>query len=129
MTPGARVSATISILDNYLVGTPEMNFEKQTIEFKNVDFDIKTRNLLLKTSQWLMSKKIINEIEDKAIIDMSSSIDFLKKSLENELSQEIVEGIRAESNIEDIKIVKLLLAKDYLAIRSNLKGELKILID
>jgi len=113
----------------YLVGTPEMNFEKQTIEFKNVDFDIKTRNLLLKTSQWLMSKKIINEIEDKAIIDMSSSIDFLKKSLENELSKEIVEGIRAESNIEDIKIVKLLLAKDYLAIRSNLKGELKILID
>ena len=34
-----------------------------------------------------------------------------------------------DGNIEDIKIVKLLLAKDYLAIRSNLKGELKILID
>ena len=113
----------------YLVGTPEINIEKQTIGFNNVDFDIKTKNLLLKTSQWLMSKKIINEIQDKAIIDMSSSIDFIKKSLENELSKEIVEGIRAESSIDDIKIIMLLLATDYLALRSNLKGDLKILID
>jgi len=113
----------------YLIGTPQLNIEKQTIEFEHVDFDIKTRNLLLKSSQWLMSKKIIEEIQDKAIIDMSSSINEVKKRLKNELSKEIVEGVRTESHIAEIKVLKVVLSTDYLAVRSNLKGDLKILID
>ena len=46
----------------YLTGKPVYDKEKKILEIKNIDFDIKSKDALLKTSEWLFTKKIITEI-------------------------------------------------------------------
>ena len=101
----------------------------QVLAFSELDFEIKTKSLLLKSSQWLLNKNIINEIKQKATVDLSVKFLEAKASLKEKLSGEIRDGIYTETKLEDLKVSKLLLTSEQITIRTNLTGNLKIRID
>ena len=113
----------------YMTGTPEIDSINQVLSFKDIDFEIKTRSFLLKSSQWLLSKRVINEIQQKATIDLSSMLDNIKVSLKDKLTGEIGDGVHSETSINELKVLKLLLSSEYIAIRTSLRGDIKIRIE
>ena len=113
----------------YLTGVPQIDSANQTLDFSGLDFEIKTRSLLLKSSQWLLNNKIINEIKQKAKIDLSAKFTEAKVNLKEKLSGEIQDGIYTKTKFKDIRISKLLLTSKQITIRTNLTGNLKIIID
>ncbi len=113
----------------YLTGVPKIDTVNQILTFSELDFEIKTKSLLLKSSQWLLNKKIINEIKQKATIDLSSKFLEAKESLKEKLSGEIQDGIFTETKLEHLRVSKLLLTSEQITIRANLTGNLKIIID
>jgi hypothetical protein len=113
----------------YLTGVPKIDSVNQVLTFSDLDFEIKTKSLLLKSSQWLLNKNIINEIKQKATIDLSVKFLEAKASLKEKLSGEIRDGIYTETKLEDLRVSKLLLTSEQITIRTNLTGNLKIRID
>ena len=113
----------------YLTGVPKIDTVNQILTFSELDFEIKTKSLLLKSSQWLLNKKIINEIKQKATIDLTSKFLEAKESLKEKLSGEIQDGIFTETKLEHLRVSKLLLTSEQITIRANLTGNLKIIID
>ena len=113
----------------YLTGTPVLDEQKQLLSFNDIDFEFKTKSLLLKSAQWIMSKNVINKIKEKATIDLSQHLGLIKSSLNNKLNGEIVNGINAETSISNLRIMNLLLSSNYIAIRTSITGNLKIRID
>jgi hypothetical protein len=76
-----------------------------------------------------MSKNVINKIKEKATIDLSQHLEFIKTSLKNKLNGEVINGIDAETSISDLRILNLLLSSNYITIRTSITGNLKIRID
>jgi len=113
----------------YLIGTPVLDEKKQLLSFNDIDFEFKTKSLLLKSAQWLMSKNVINKIKEKATIDLSQHLELIKTSLKNKLNGEVINGIDAETSISDLRILNLLLSSNYITIRTSITGNLKIRID
>ena len=58
----------------YLKGTPVFDKEHQLIYFKNVSFDLKTKNYLLKSSSWILSPSICKYIETASILDLKKRV-------------------------------------------------------
>jgi len=110
----------------YLTGKPVYDKESHFLEVKNIDFDIKSKNALLKTSEWLFSRKIVNEIARYTRFDLNPYIDSAKVNINQQLNHEWIKGVSSSGQINDIQLIGIYPLGQSLVIRSNCKGDLSI---
>jgi Domain of unknown function (DUF4403) len=112
----------------YFVGKPVYNAEKKTIEVQDLDYDLKTKNLLLKTAKWLFNKKIISELKNYTSFDLTQYYDTASKTLNTWLNREWTRGIRGSGSVTDLKLTSVYALPQHLLIRSNCVGKLSVLV-
>ena len=113
----------------YLVGKPVYNKEKRTIEVADIDFDIKSKNVLIGSVDWIFDKKITKEISKNARFELGAYIDTAKLTINKELNKEWVKGIRSYGSIKDISLIGIYPMQQHLIIRSNCAGELSVKVE
>ena len=113
----------------YLVGKPVYKKDSRTIEVEEIDFDIKSRNILLGSADWLFDKKITKEISKQARFELGGYIDTAKTMINTELNKEWTEGIQSRGNIREISLVGLYPLQKHLVVRTNCSGHLSINVD
>ena len=113
----------------YLVGKPVYDNEKKTIEIADIDFDIKSKNVLLGSADWLFDKKITKEISKNARFELGAYIDSAKVNINKQLNQEWIKGIRSFGDIKDIKLIGIYPMQQQLIIRSNCSGDLSVKVE
>jgi hypothetical protein len=113
----------------YLVGRAVYKPDERSIEVEDIDFDIKSKNILLGSADWLFDKKITKEIAKQARFDLGDYIDSAKVMLNAQLNQEWAPGIRSRGSIRDISLVGIHPLADRLVVRSNCSGELSMVVD
>jgi hypothetical protein len=113
----------------YLTGKPVYDKGAHVLEIKDMEFDIKSKNALLKTAEWLFSKRILTEIGKYTKYDLSAFIDTAKVNVNQQLNHEWVKGIRSYGNIDDIKLVGIYPLSQFLVIRSNCTGLLSVKVE
>lgn len=113
----------------YLVGKPVYDKEKRTIEIRDVDFDVKSKNVLLGSADWIFDKKITNEIQKQAKFELGSYIDSAKFTMNQQLNRELMKGIRSWGNIKDISLIGIYPMQQHLVIRSNCTGDLAVKVE
>ncbi len=110
----------------YLTGKPVYDKQTHILEIKDIDFDIKSKDALLKTSEWLFSRRIINEISRNTRFDLNTYIDSAKTTVNQQLNHEWVKGIRSAGQINDIQLIGIYPLSQSLVIRSNCSGDLSV---
>ena len=110
----------------YLTGTPVFDAEKQHISFPDLEFDIKTKSVLLKSAKWLFDKKVTNLIRTSAAMDLKPYLDDLKGSLGSSLNGEITTGVYMNGEVDEILIDYIFPRSKFLFIRIHSKGSLGI---
>jgi Domain of unknown function (DUF4403) len=113
----------------YLVGKPMYNPDKRMIEVQDIDFDIKSKNVLLGSADWLFDKKITKEISKYSSFELGPYIDTAKTTINEELNRELIKGVRSAGNIKDIKLIRIYPLQQYLVIRSNCTGDLSVKVE
>jgi hypothetical protein len=113
----------------YLVGKPVYDKVKKTIEIADIDFDIKSKNILLGSADWIFDKKITKEISKNARFELGDYIDSAKLNINKELNKEWVKGIRSYGKINDIAIIGMYPMQQHLIIRSNCAGDLSVKVE
>ncbi len=113
----------------YLLGKAVYNKDTRSIEVTGVDFDIKSKNILLGSADWLFDKKITKEITKQARFDLGAYIDSAKTTINAQLNQEWIKGIRSYGNIHDISLIGIYPMQQYLVIRSNCSGDLSVKVE
>lgn len=113
----------------YLVGKPVYDKDKKNIEVTDIDFDIKSKNVLLGSADWIFDKKITKEISKQAKFELAGFIDTAKMNINKELNKEWVKGIRSYGTIKDISLIGIYPMQQQLVIRSNCTGELSVKVE
>jgi Domain of unknown function (DUF4403) len=101
----------------------------KTFVIRNLDFDIKSKDALLKVADWLFSRKIINEISKYTHFDLSQYIDTAKKMMNVQLNKNWMPGIRSEGIVNDLKLTGIYPLEKHLIIRSNCSGNLSVKVE
>jgi hypothetical protein len=113
----------------YLTGKPFYDISAKTIELRDLDFDIRSKNMLLKTANWLFSRRIINELKKYSRFDLSPYISTAITTANQQLNKEWVKGIQSMGKMDEIKIVNIYPLREHLVIRSNCSGSLAIKVN
>ena len=110
----------------YLIGSPIFDKQKQIIYFKDVSFNLKTKNHLLKSSSWILSPAICKYIESASVLDLKKEFSKIKSGLETELNNKKINGFHFKSSINSLSLIEFLAMKKSLFIRLNLTGKLSV---
>ncbi len=113
----------------YLTGKPVYTKETRILEIKDIDFDIKSKDALLKTSEWLFSRRIINEISRNTRFDLNEYIDTAKVRINEQLNQDWIPGISSVGQIDEIDLIGIYPLNHSLVIRSNCSGHLSVKVE
>lgn len=110
----------------YLTGKPVYDAAAKTLAVTDVDFDVKTRDALLKTADWLFSKKITAEIEKMAKYDLKQMMNDAAKNINQQLNREFMKGVKGAGSINDMSIAAIYPQTNWLVVRANAKGNFAV---
>jgi hypothetical protein len=110
----------------YFIGTPKFDAEKQEISFPDLVFDLRTKNVLLKSAKWLFNSKITDMLRLNAHYDLKPQLDEMKKIVQKEMNREIEKGVTLSGRVESISLLGIYPGFSSLTIRVNSEGELSL---
>jgi hypothetical protein len=110
----------------YLVGTPTFNAEEQLISFPDLEFDIKTKNALLKSAEWMFSPRITDMVRQQAKFDLKPHLESMKNELNKEINREVTTGVFLKGNLDSITINSIYPLGQQLVIRAYSIGKLSL---
>ncbi|TNE54509.1 MAG: DUF4403 family protein [Bacteroidetes bacterium] len=112
----------------FFVGTPVFNDTLQEISFPDLNFDLETKNVLLRSAKWLFSSVITNKMRELTKYNLKDLLATMSKELEKQLNGEIEPGVFLSGKMKGISVNKIFPAHDQLIIQSNLQGDLGVAI-
>lgn len=113
----------------YLLGVPTFEHTKNQIALKNVEYDIATKNVLIKTAKWMMDETIRKKLEAQMVFDVSDLMNLTKKSIGESLNQTLDGGIKIQGKLKSLEISGWSLRQDALWVRAKSLGDLSVNID
>lgn len=112
----------------YLTGVPQIDTVKQILYMDQLDFDLETKSVLLKSAKWLFNDKILQEIKTNAVFEMTTLLEESRKMISKQLSTNINDDVAMKGNIDEIKIKTIYLSEQSIIVRAELNGDLKLKI-
>lgn len=113
----------------YLTGSPVYDKEKNQLLVKSIDYDIHTRNMLIKTAKWLFNKKISNELNRYAVFDIESYTQDLITQVNEQLNREWKKGISTAGEVNVINVEGIFPMEKNLTLRCSTRGTLSVNVD
>ncbi len=77
--------------DIYLKGKPYFDEQTSTIRISQLDYDIKTRNALLKAADWLNHGNFIKSVQKNLVFDVSKELEDIKRAIRESLNSNRIE--------------------------------------
>ncbi len=114
----------------YLKGIPAFDGITQTLYLENLDFDLDTKNKLVKTASWLMHGRLIEEFKNSLSIPLGSQIewasDMITESLDN---LEIAPGIYINGHLDELTPSGVFITEQSVIASVIAKGKADITIE
>lgn len=100
----------------YIKGVPYYDEVKQELRLKNVDFDLKTSNLLYKFASWFLDGKVTKMIENEYGVPCNELLEFSKKKMNENFNKEVHKGIILSGKVDKITPSSVFLNDNFLTL-------------
>jgi hypothetical protein len=112
----------------YFSVKPNLDINQQKITISDLQMDLKSKNVLLKTAKWLLNEKINQKLEREITFDLKTLIGQAKKEITKTLNAKLNDQIQLKGSLESMKIHEIYPLKKGVFIRSEMLGQLKLII-
>jgi len=114
----------------YFTGNLVYNAEKMAVEIQNPEFDVKSKNALLKSASWLLHGLILNKLTPYLTYPVKSDIDDMKKQANDMLKNyKVYDGIFLNGTINNMTVTGLNLVPGAVRITANAGGNVMLKVD
>lgn len=88
----------------YLTGIPAYNPVKQELFIQDLDFDLDTKNKIIKTASWLAKGKLVRTMQDNLTFPLGEQLEQATSTIQQNLNNyEITPGIFLDGHLKDLK--------------------------
>lgn len=114
----------------FLSGVPKYDATNQTIYFDEMDYDIKTKNILAKSANWLAHDKFVKIMQPYFKYSIAKQLKDIKSSAQKTLNNyKISNGIFLNGKINDLNLNDIVLTQQTLKCIFKIKGNASVKID
>jgi hypothetical protein len=110
----------------FLTGKPVFDSEKNVVHVEDLQFDLSTKNILLKSAKWLLNETIRKKMQDAMIMDLTPQINDAKKAMNASWNQQMSNGIALKGNLNTLKVTDIQILQKELFVRAQLKGKMSV---
>ena len=83
----------------YALGTPYFNDSTQILSIKNFEFDIKSRDALVGTAEWILKSSLRNKIEERLNFPLQDQLEKAQKSADEALNNAKIPGMKLKGKV------------------------------
>ena len=83
----------------FLVGTPELDREAGEIHVPDLEFDVETLNLLMRSAAWIARGDLVRILRREARLPVADLMDFAREKLDEALNRELSDQVRLEGEV------------------------------
>lgn len=109
----------------YLTGKPVIDGKEQTFHFQELNYYLKTKNVLLKSAGWLFNERILNELNRASTIPLTPLLNQLKTQITRQLNFTVGEFTITGKSYA-IEIERIIPSTEGLYLRSLFKGQINV---
>lgn len=102
--PILNLSSQPAKLTVYLLGTPLYHEDEQTIDFPDMDFDIKTSDFLVQVAEFVVGSGMKEQLRKEAVIDVGKDMEKLKQQMTKVLNRPLGSHARLKTTITSLKM-------------------------
>ncbi len=114
----------------YFTGTLAYNAEKMAIEVQNPEFDLKTKNALVKSASWLLKGVIIKKIAPFLTYPVKTELETLKADANKSLANfKVMDGVTVAGKLNSISVKSLNMVPGAVRLNANARGNVALKID
>lgn len=111
----------------YFMGTPAYDTTKNVVYFKDFDYDLKTKNALFKSANWLLHGALKSKIEKEFNYSLADDLKAIRHSVEALLSNfEFDNLFTLKGKLDYLDIYKIIVEENGLRVIVNSKGKANI---
>ncbi|MFM7566181.1 MAG: DUF4403 family protein [Flavobacteriales bacterium] len=110
----------------YLIGKPVLFIERKELRLDSLNFELKTKSVLLQTAKWLFDTRISKMIQEKSHFSYASALDQAVKAMESGINSPLNESLTLQGQISNTEITSIQLKEAYASLFISLKGNLKL---
>ncbi|MGD4369663.1 DUF4403 family protein, partial [Xanthomonas citri pv. citri] len=114
----------------FLKGIPHYDPATQKLSLKGVDYDLDTKNTIIKTAGWLLQGQFSRMMESKMVFPVGDQIVDAKKTIQHALSNfKIIDGVLAKGTLTDIMPDKVYLTPKHIYSVVFAEGKVNLRVD
>lgn len=114
----------------YLSGIPNYNQITKEIYFDQMDYVLNTKNILMKSANWLMQGSILKKIQENCRYSIKSNLEEGKKSMNPYLSNySPMKGVFVNGNLNDFEFEKVEITDKAIIAFITTTGKMNITIE
>lgn len=111
----------------FLTGTPKMDTLTNLINLPDLEFNLETKNFLVKTAGWILKSNLKKMIQENINFYMTLNLNDTKKELEKQLNEyPLATGFKMKSKIDQLSVDNIQITSDGILIDIGIGGNLGI---
>ncbi len=113
----------------YLTGRPVYDVVRKILILENLEYDIRSKDMLVKSAEWLFNRKILSTLQAYSKFDVSPYEAMLLDRINKQLTSDIKPGIKMSGEVKTIAINKIYPFTEKLVVRFTTSGSLDVMVN
>jgi hypothetical protein len=111
----------------YATGVPIYNAKNKTIEIKQFDFEIKTRDLLLKAGTWLLNSASFKQsIEKQLVYSIADQLNQARLSANDAVNKKMIETVDIKGYVKNLAPGEIFVTPNAIRINIITDGNIEV---
>jgi hypothetical protein len=106
----------------YFTGTPQYMTDTREVIFPDLEYDIKTRNVIVKVANWILKTRLTEELRARARLPLGPKLDALKGSASAALNRPLGTHATLSGQVDLLRLDRIFIAPNSINGRVAMKG-------
>jgi hypothetical protein len=114
----------------YFKGVPTFNPSDTTVFLDKFDYDLQTKNILLKVGNWLFAGKLAKQMKEALTFKIAGQLRETRQQIQATLTRnQVAKGVLLQGKLDDFVFDKVFLTPRGISITTFVKGRVGLLVD
>ena len=114
----------------YLAGKPYFDKDSSSVRIKDLDFDIRTKNVLYKSASWIFHQGLVQTIEKKLEFPIGKQLEQIRTEIQTYLKQNRkIDIFTIDGTISNLTLDNIIITKNSVKASFILEGNLNVRLE